>query len=894
MADPSDDTCIEFLRPKTIPERLIALGTVSQISEIQLKLQITGGIVLLVDRFSISQAYTNLIQNANGKPSSEPPKLSQMFKKGQQYVCKVIERRTRQGYAEAQDIIATLDPNQIQEDNIPVTLFAIPQVPLQCAIQSVEDHGYRVDVGFKGLTGFLRFDEADDYCQQHNEGKRFLVGQIIRCCSKESMTISTDSRVIQLSMRRETMKKAAFTREKNLHHVLTEKCILPGSAAYLTVMKVKKDGLVVNFIDEFAGFVSINHLKDSWHNPKKDYKIADQFKCFVLYYNSMTNTFALSLKPKTKFKKTLKHFVENYHVGQTIRAEVAYVDGLKAVNFKVDDFKALANVKDALNEDVATMTKDEIHLALDSAYPDGSKHKCRIKSINYADLILVLSLRQEFLDLPFVSIEELKPADFIEATVKKYVKDGIVVSFGLNLRAIILNLHLHDYISAKSYKRYPIGKTLRCRVLKVDFGKHPPKVYLTNKEQLMDPGMTIIDSYDKSFKGETVNAIVVKLKHDGIIVELFNNVKGFIPRRFCSTVPIKSVGDLFSVGQVISCTVYRVEPGRQSLLLGIIPFEKILEMKKAKKRAQNKKESNKLAQIENKLDNGPSEKKKRKLEEDGETTAAEVVVKTQKSRLERSKEAKLREEKIREAEKAMLDPNRPAQSIPDFERLVLKTPNSADVWIRYSKFFLDNVETEKARIVCRRAIRTISFRMEKEKLKVWLHLIKIEAKYGGSEKLRETIEEAAQTNDRLELFKKAAKVLVTCGELNEAERLHEATLKLNGKSPEVWIDYILFIMEQRKDLDRARSLFDKARKSLTTQADLVYARSRFAHFEFKYGDVERGKTMFENLLSENPKRMDLWKVYEAAIRKFGTRQLDNDEVREQNEQILQRIVSLGK
>lgn len=37
--------------------------------------------------------------------------------------------------------------------------------------------------------------------------------------------------------------------------------------------------------------------------------------------------------------------------------------------------------------------------------------------------------------------------------------------------------------------------------------------------------------------------------------------------------------------------------------------------------------------------------------------------------------------------------------------------------------------------------------------------------------------------------------------------------------------------------------------------------SKFAQCEFKYGEVERGCTMFDNLLSSYPKRVDVWSVY---------------------------------
>lgn len=930
--DPSDSACVEFLKPKTVPEGLVALGTVVQISEIQIKLQITGGITCLVDRFNVSQSFTEFLEEHdrtyNG--SKPPPRLGSMFKKGQQYVCKIVERRPRKGYVEALDIIASLDPLSIQEDNLPKTLLAIPNVPLQCAVKSIEDHGYQMDIGFKGLTGFLTFDDADAFCKKHYDGKKFVKGQIVRCCLKECMKSDSDLRVVHLTLDKEAKKLSAFTKEKVTQNLLTEKCVLPGSKSFLTVMKVSKEGLVVNFMNEFAGFVSTNHLREEWHNPKENYKISDQISCSVLYFNPLTKLFALSIRSNTK--KTMSYFMKNYHVGKIIRnAQVISVNGTKSITFKVHDhYKAISNVRDALDEDVSTMTKDELSSALDSSFPDKSKHRCRIKSINLADLVLVLSLRQDFMEQSFMSVEELKAGDFIEAVVKKYVNDGIIVTFGLNLRAIILNNDLHDYVSAKSYKRYPIGKTIKCRILKIDHSKQPSRVYLTNKEQLMSPDLVVVGSYGKSLVGKSTFATIAKVGPNGLIVELFNNVKGFIPRKFLSSVMIKETSDLFKVGQITPCVVYRTDPNRRSLMLGAVPFKEILKMKRQKK-AENK-TKNELKR----LDKGNHLKEKQMTSEEKivKPSKLQLVVKEEKqddvnkvrfedsddqdasstsslssdesgdddekqhtdsestnlikSRRQRSEEAKVREEKLREIEKNMMDPNRPAQSIPDFERLLLATPNSADAWIKYSKFFIDNVETEKARIVCRRALKTISFRLEKEKLKVWLHLISIEAKFGGLEKLRATIEEAEQTNDRMSLYRGVVKVLSTCGEFDEAERICELMLKTDGKSVNVWIDYILFCMEHRKDIEKARTIFSKACKVLF-KSDLVVIKSRFAQLEFKFGEVERGKTMFENLLSDNPKRVDLWKVYGDMIKKFGTRQLDNEMVQQQNEQILQRI-----
>ena len=61
-------------------------------------------------------------------------------------------------------------------------------------------------------------------------------------------------------------------------------------------------------------------------------------------------------------------------------------------------------------------------------------------------------------------------------------------------------------------------------------------------------------------------------------------------------------------------------------------------------------------------------------------------------------------------ERLLLDTNRAPETAEDFDRLVLQSPNSSIVWMRYMAFFLETAEVEKAKAVAERALRTISFR----------------------------------------------------------------------------------------------------------------------------------------------------------------------------------------
>jgi rRNA biogenesis protein RRP5 len=87
------------------------------------------------------------------------------------------------------------------------------------------------------------------------------------------------------------------------------------------------------------------------------------------------------------------------------------------------------------------------------------------------------------------------------------------------------------------------------------------------------------------------------------------------------------------------------------------------------------------------------------------------------------------------------------QSISDFERLLLGSPSSSYLWIQYMSFQLQLSEVDKAREVARRALRTINFREEQEKLNIWVALLNLENVYGTDDTLEAVFKEAARSND---------------------------------------------------------------------------------------------------------------------------------------------------
>ena len=110
------------------------------------------------------------------------------------------------------------------------------------------------------------------------------------------------------------------------------------------------------------------------------------------------------------------------------------------------------------------------------------------------------------------------------------------------------------------------------------------------------------------------------------------------------------------------------------------------------------------------------------------------------------------------------------ESNADFERLLLGSPNSSYLWIQYMSFQLPLSELDRAREIARRAIQTINFREEKERLNVWIALLNLENVYGTEESLQTVFKEAARANDSKTVHLRLASIF------DQAEKLEVSRL----------------------------------------------------------------------------------------------------------------------
>lgn len=259
-----------------------------------------------------------------------------------------------------------------------------------------------------------------------------------------------------------------------------------------------------------------------------------------------------------------------------------------------------------------------------------------------------------------------------------------------------------------------------------------------------------------------------------------------------------------------------------------------------------------------------------------------------KSRHEQEQEKKEAEKALIQREAELMDPNLRPQDAAAFERLLLASPNSSLLWLQFMAHHLQATQIEQARTVAERALKTISFREEQEKLNVWVALLNLENMYGTEESLKKVFERAVQFCEPMPVYQKLSEIYAKSNKIKEAEGLYKTMVKRFRQNKEVWFSYGTFLLQQGQS-DAASNLLQRALKSLPPK-ESVDVIAKFAQLEFRYGDVERGRNMLDKVLSTYPKRTDLWSVFIDLMVKHGSQK----EIRALFDRVIHLSVSVKK
>ncbi|KAL3569243.1 hypothetical protein D5086_029133 [Populus alba] len=577
-----------------------------------------------------------------------------------------------------------------------------------------------------------------------------------------------------------------------------------------------------------------------------------------------------------------------------------------------------------------------------SAYKEGQFVKSKVLEISHPvkgtihiDLSLRLSLNgllgqnsAEFSnnqDAPSKrvdKIEDLQPDMVVQGYVKNVSSKGCFISLSRKLDAKILLSNLSEGYIDDPEKEFPIGKLLTGRVLSVE---HLSKrIEVTLKSSVSNVSKSEKSDLSRLHVGEIISGRIKRVESYGLFIALdHTNLVGL-----CHVSQlldhIGNIESKYKAGEKVTAKILKVDEERRRISLGmknldvrddmnsskeesdeemsenesmddsnaqikIIPESSLLGIHNIDVECQN--EGSILAQAESRASIPPLEVTLDDMEHShpddvlfqnqGHIDEADTMVK--KNKQEKKKPKKLSEQEISAAEERRLEEDEP-RTADEFEMVIRSSPNNSFLWIAYMRFMLSLADIEKARSIAERALNTINIREEDEKLNIWVAYFNLENEYGNppEDAVKKVFQRALQYCDPKKVHLALLKMYKKTNQNKLAEELLDKMSKKFKHSCKFWLKRVKWLLKQKQD--GVQSVVQRALLCLPRHKHIKFI-SQTAIREFKCGVADRGRTLFEEILREYPKRTDLWSVYLDQEIKLG----DADVIRA----LFERAISLS-
>ncbi|KAI0046598.1 nucleic acid-binding protein [Auriscalpium vulgare] len=526
---------------------------------------------------------------------------------------------------------------------------------------------------------------------------------------------------------------------------------------------------------------------------------------------------------------------------------------------------------------------------------------------------LRLDEKSPVVDREIAQIADLKPGETVRGFVKSIAEHGLFVTLGRDVDARVQIKELFDEYVKEWKPRFQVNQLVKGRILSVDPEKKQVEMTFRSGDlsrKAAEPSLTLADFHE----GEKIDGRVKKVEDYGLFVEIVGSkVSGLCHKSELSdnknadiTLALRS----FREGDRVRAIILSIDTEKRRIAFGLKPSyfsDENLEPEEDESEG-DKENAEPLGVVDDADmadvpgdDGSEAEASPSEPEDDSDVEPMAVDLEPV-SRLTTSKPALLpvpslnlqggfqwtggymeqddasgsdssddsdaddtTGKKRRKKRKGIeLDltadmHSKMPESNNDFERVLLGSPNSSYLWIQYMSFQLQLSEVDKAREIAKRALKTINFREEKEKLNVWIALLNLENIYGTEESLEAAFKDAARHCDSKTVHLRLAAILDQAEKFDKAQEQYKKTCKKFSHSSKVWTLFGEFYL-RRGDIEEARKLLPRSLQSLEKRKHLKTI-SKFAQLEYKLGDPERGKTIFEGIIDSHPKRWDLWSIY---------------------------------
>lgn len=537
-----------------------------------------------------------------------------------------------------------------------------------------------------------------------------------------------------------------------------------------------------------------------------------------------------------------------------------------------------------------------------SGYREGQFVKCKVLEISrsvtntvHVDLSLRPSLYRNCPSDRVEKIEDLCRNMAVQGYVKNVTSKGCFILLSRKLDAKILVSNLSDGYVEDLEKEFPIGKLVSGRVLSVE--PLSKRVEVTLKTLNASSAQKSETNDLTSLRvGKIISGRIKQVQPYGLFIVIdHTNMVGLCHVSEISDDPVDSIETKYRAGECVKAKILKIDEERKRISLGMkssyikenVDDEDHLSQRSSEVDEEDGSindiqfpdtDSQQMQNMDIDLESGEcpviSQAESRAAVLPLEVTFDDIAdvdnvnevhveeaetIKEKTKRWERKKAKEERELEIRAAEERLLEKNIPVTA-EEFEKLVRSSPNSSFVWIKYMAFMLSLADVAKARSIAERALKTINFREESEKLNIWVAYFNLENEHGNprEEAVKKIFDRAVQYCEP----KKVYLALLGMYERTEQDTLADDLLKKMTKrfkkSCKVWLRVVQRCI--KKNQDGVHSVVEDALKRLPKWKHVKFT-SQAAILELKCGVPDIGRSLFERLLKDHPKKTDVWSVY---------------------------------
>lgn len=411
QSDNLESFSAEPLSYETIQDGMIIMGIVKKVDQLYLTISLPGRITARVSALEISDSYTKtmkaFLQNSQQSEGYKP--LKDLYRVGQIVYGRVQEIKTNERGHVLIDM--SFKPTEVHGDLNHASVRK--GFVFNGAVEEVQEHGYIVESGIKGLRCFVPLEKS-----QRGHG----VGEMIYLKVEKITADKTVSTCICKEVSDDKLKVKDQS-DPSLDY------LLPGTIVKFQVNKLLKDGLKGTVMNEvFTAYVNEHQLGNALLVPD-DFEVNATYEGRILYVMPLTKLvyLTLNLRGESDIKSEETNTDEDDKADQeelnTLKrgdiieeAKVQHLGTGGVILILNNKFKGILSFKSIKANYKGNYDQDELL----AKYSKESRHKVRILDYDVMDSLYICTDDTAIVNEKFFALDDFRPGDFVTAKVKKF------------------------------------------------------------------------------------------------------------------------------------------------------------------------------------------------------------------------------------------------------------------------------------------------------------------------------------------------------------------------------------------------------------------------------------------------------------------------------------------